>query len=107
MSFIHQHVSPVCPCCVPGVSPVCQETHKVSENKTLSLFLRTHISKNGETTEMIQICVRYDVISAMRTHGQIRNVDVRNKEACSGSNMVCVYISMLTLRANLYWREYV
>ena len=51
-------VSPVCPRCVPGVSPVCQETHKVSENKPLSLFLRTHVSKNGGTTELIQIfCV--------------------------------------------------
>jgi len=32
MSFIHKYVS-----------LVCQGTHKVSENKTLSLFLRTHI----------------------------------------------------------------
>ena len=53
MSFIHKYVS-----------PVCQGTHKVSENKTLSLFLRTHISKNGATTELIQICW-YDVISEM------------------------------------------
>jgi len=29
------------------VSPVSKETHKVSENKTLSRFLLTHISKNG------------------------------------------------------------
>ena len=74
MSFLHHHVSPVCPWCVPGVSgdsqsdvfstspcvprvsPVCQETLKVSGNKPLSLLLRTHISKNGGTTELIQIC---------------------------------------------------
>ena len=49
MSFMHTYVS-----------PVCKETHKVSENKTLSLFLRTHIS-----TELIQICIRYDIISEM------------------------------------------
>jgi len=41
------------------VSPVSQGTHQVSENKTLSLFLRTQISKNGGTTELIQICCRY------------------------------------------------
>ena len=35
MSFIHTYVS-----------PVCKETHKVSENTTLSLFLLTHLSKN-------------------------------------------------------------
>ena len=51
MSFIHKYVS--------------QGTHKVSENKNLSLFLCTQISKNGGTTELIQICVRYDVISEM------------------------------------------
>ena len=44
---------------------MCQETHKVSESKSLSLFLRTHISKYGGTTELIQICVRYDVVSEM------------------------------------------
>ena len=55
----------MCPRCVRG-------THKVSENKTLSLFLRTQISKNGAATELIQICVRYDVISEMWTHGTIR-----------------------------------
>ena len=38
------------------VSPVCRGTHAASENKTLSLFLRTHI-------ERIQICCRYYVIS--------------------------------------------
>ena len=64
--------------CVPGVSPVCQGTHKVSENKPLSLFLRTQISKNGGTTELIQISVRYDVISEMWTHDPIRNVAIRN-----------------------------
>ena len=42
---------------------VCQGTYAVSEKKPLSLFLRTQISKNGGTTELIQICVRYDVIS--------------------------------------------
>jgi len=55
MSFIHKYVS-----------SLVQETHKVSENKTLSHFLRTHISKNGGTTELIQICCRLDVISEMR-----------------------------------------
>ena len=45
-----------------------------SENKTLSLFLRTQISKNGATTELILICVRYDVISEMWTHGTIRKL---------------------------------
>ena len=54
ISSIHKHVS-----------PVCQGTHKVSENKTLSLSLRTQISQNGGTTELIQICCRYDVISGM------------------------------------------
>ena len=44
---------------------MCKDTHKVSENTTLSLFLRTQIFKNGGTTELIQICVRYDVISEM------------------------------------------
>ena len=48
-----------------NMCPRCQETHKVSENKTLSLFLRTQISKHGGTTELIQICCRYDVISEM------------------------------------------
>ena len=43
-----------------------------------SLFLRTQISKNGGTTELIQICVRYDVISEMWTPGPIRNVAIRN-----------------------------
>ena len=52
---------------------MCQGTHKVSENKALSLFLRTQITKNGGTTELIQICVRYDVILEMWTHGTIRN----------------------------------
>ena len=54
MYFLHKYVS-----------PVCQETHKVSENITLFIFLRTHVSKNEGTTELIQICVRYDVISEM------------------------------------------
>ena len=58
-------VCPVCVRCVSGVCPVCQGTHNVSGNKPLSLFLRTHISKNGGTTELIQICIRYDVISEM------------------------------------------
>ena len=57
------------------VSPVCQGTHKVSENKTLSLFLCTQISKNGGTTELIQICVRYDVISEMWIY---QKVAIRN-----------------------------
>ena len=60
------------------VSSVCQGTHAASENKSPSLFLRTQISKNGATTELIQICVRYDVISEMWTHGPIRNVAIRN-----------------------------
>ena len=50
--FIHKYVS-----------PVCKETHKVSENKTPSLFLRTQISKKGGTTGLIQISCRYDVMS--------------------------------------------
>ena len=33
--------------------------------QTFSLFLRTQISKNGGTTELIQICCQYDVISKM------------------------------------------
>ena len=60
------------------VSPVCRGTHAASGNKPLSLFLRTQISKNGGTTELIQICVRYDVISEMWTHGPIRNAAIRN-----------------------------
>ena len=47
MSFKHKYVS-----------PLCKETHKVSENTTLSLFLLTHISKkkkkNGGANEQIQ-----------------------------------------------------
>ena len=43
-SFIHEYVS-----------PVCQGTHQVSENTTLSLFLHTQISKNGAATELIII----------------------------------------------------
>jgi len=42
-SFIHEYVS-----------PVCQGTHQVSENTTLSPFLHTQISKNGAATELIQ-----------------------------------------------------
>ena len=42
-SFIHEYVS-----------PVCQGTHQVSENTTLSLFLYTQISKNGAATDLIQ-----------------------------------------------------
>ena len=41
MSFLHQHVS-----------PVCQGTHAASENKTLSLFLRTQNSKNGADPDL-------------------------------------------------------
>jgi len=67
MSFIHKYVS-----------PVCQGPHAASENKTLYIFLRTQISKNGGTTELIQICVRYDVISAMQTHGPISTPDKHN-----------------------------
>ena len=83
MSFIHKHVS-----------PVCQGTHAASENKTLSLSLRTQISKNGATTELIQICVRYDVISEMWTHGPIRKLLSETMPDCFGRNMVGVYISM-------------
>ena len=82
MSFIHKYVS-----------PLCQGTHKVSENKTLSLFLRTHISKNGGTTELIQICVRYDVISEMWTPGPIRNIAIRN----NGQHVLDVIWSLFTL----------
>jgi len=81
MFFIHKYVS-----------SVRQGTHKVSENKTLSLFLHTHISKNGGTTELIQICVRYDVISEMRTHGPIRKLLSETMRDVFG-NMVFVYIS--------------
>ena len=42
-SFIHEYVS-----------PVCQGTHQVSENTTLSLFLHTQISKNGAATDLMQ-----------------------------------------------------
>ena len=66
MSFIHKYVSPV------------------SENKTLFLFLRTQISKNGGTTELIQICVRYDIISLLS----------ETMPDCFGHNMVFVYISI-------------
>ena len=41
-SFIHEYVS-----------PVCQGTHQVSENTTLSLFFHTQISKNGAATDLI------------------------------------------------------
>jgi len=48
-----------------NVSTVCQGTQKVSEKKTLSLFLRTQISKTQDKTGMIKICCQYDVISEM------------------------------------------
>ena len=76
------------------VSPVCQGTHAASENKTLSLFLRTKISKNGGTTELIQICVRYDVISAMQTHSTIRWLLSETMPDCFARNMVGVHISI-------------
>ena len=41
MSCIHKYVS-----------PVCKETHKVSENTTLSLFLLTHISANEQIQDL-------------------------------------------------------
>jgi len=65
----------------------------VRKNKTLSLFLRTQISKNGGTTELIQICVRYDVILEMWTHGTIRKLLSETMHDCFGHNMVFVYIS--------------
>ena len=42
MSFIHN-----------DVPPVCQQTHKVPESATVSHFLRTRISKNGGTRELV------------------------------------------------------
>ena len=54
MSFIHKYVS-----------PVCQETHNVSENMTLSLLVFTNISKSGGTTELNQICCGHDDITKM------------------------------------------
>ena len=42
-SFIHEYVS-----------PVFQETHQVSENTTLSIFLHTQISKKGAATDLIK-----------------------------------------------------
>ena len=60
------------------------------QNKTLSLFLRTQISKNGGSTELIQKrCYQkqcptvLDVIWSVFT------------------------LASLALRANLYWREHV
>ena len=45
----------LCTSCIHEyVSPVCQGTHQVSENTTLSLFLHTLISKNGAATDLIQ-----------------------------------------------------
>jgi len=86
MPFVHK-----------DVSPVCQGTHKVSENKTLSLFLHTQISKNGGTTELIHICVRYDVISEMwagftptTLSETLLSETMRDRFGC---NMVFVYIS--------------
>ena len=61
MSFIHKYVS-----------PVCQGTHKVSENTTISIFLRAQISKNGGITELIQI------VGWLCTHGPIRNFAIRD-----------------------------
>ena len=43
-SFIHEYLS-----------LVCQGTHQVSENTTLSIFLHTQISKNGAATDLIKI----------------------------------------------------
>jgi len=53
MYFIHKYFF---------FAPVCKETHKVSENKTLCLFLLSHISK---TTELIQICCGHDDFTQM------------------------------------------
>jgi len=77
------------------VSPVCQETHKVSENKTLSLFLLSHISKNRGTTEMIQICWGHDDITKMwagftRTTRSDTLLYQKQCPTCFGSNMACV-----------------
>ena len=54
------------------VSPVCQGTHQVSENTTLSLFLHTQISKNRAATELIQIWNCSDVRNGeLRLYGQL------------------------------------
>ena len=87
MSFIHTYVS-----------LVCKETHKVSENTTPSLFLRTHISKNGGTTELIQICCSHDDITniwAGFTPTALSETLLYQKQCttCFGTNMVCVYMS--------------
>jgi len=81
MYFIHKYVS-----------PGCQGTHKVSENKTLSLFLLTYISKNGGTMELIQMCYQYDVISEMWAGFTATSLSETMRNVF-GSNMVFVYIS--------------
>jgi len=75
-----------------------QETHEVSENTTLSLFLLTHISRNGGTTELIQICCGHDVITQMWagfTPTALSETLLYQKQCatCFGSIMVFVYIS--------------
>ena len=56
------------------------------------------ISKNGGTTELIQICCRYDVISKMCvgfTPTALSETLLYQKQSatCFGSHMVFVYIS--------------
>jgi len=67
MSFIHKYVS-----------PVFQGTHKVSENTTLSLFLRAQFSKNGGTTDpdLLPIWRNIGNVGWLYTDCPIRNVAI-------------------------------
>jgi len=103
MSFIHKYVS-----------PVCNETHKVSEDTTLL----THISKNGGTTELIQICCGHDDITKMwagftlnswklpahvPTYRSLSETSLCQKQCVTrfGSNMSCVSLLLTSIPASL------
>ena len=52
MSFIHQHVS-----------PLCKEILNVSGKKISSLFVLIHLYKNLSENELIRFCPLHDVIT--------------------------------------------
>ena len=96
----------MCPQCVRRLTQ-CQKTKP-------SLFSSIPTSlKNGCPTELIQILLpilrTIGNVGRLYTHGPIRSVAIRNN-ACRVLEVIWslfTLASMLTLRANLYWREYV
>jgi len=77
---------------------VCKETHTVSENKTLSLFLHTHISKkrvsNGADPDFAANITYYRKCGpALHPRPYQKRCYQKQCVSCFGSNMVFVYIS--------------